>query len=48
MTTQLNRRQLLGFVGIAVTAACSRQSDRIPELQQATGSTVTLVVDGMI
>jgi hypothetical protein len=48
MRTQYNRRQLLAYLGMAVTTACGRRSERTPDLQQPSESTVTLTVDGMI
>jgi hypothetical protein len=49
MKTRVNRRQLLVFVGMVAIAGCTRtKSAPAPERQQATESTVTLTVDGMI
>jgi hypothetical protein len=49
MKTRLNRRQLLVLVGIVAIAGCTLgKSTPAPARQQATESTVTLTVDGMI
>jgi hypothetical protein len=49
MKTQLSRRQLLTLFGMVAIAGCNRdQIAPVPERQQPTESSVTLIVDGMI
>jgi hypothetical protein len=49
MKTQLSRRELLTLFGMTAFAGCSGGSSApVPERQQPTESSVTLIVDGMI